>query len=186
VHPSFGEGGTAALGIVNVRYDPRQPDLRDGVLSLGLGGAQECKEVVVIFTPTELWSGPLIPKPERVDADRSMGWLHSMIYAISMAFEWKAYELAGESSRRPNLGARFVFVGAERLDAAWVDSPAWHFDNPVTNDDLAAGMAKTAQDDWLDRGSMWPAIRWLSRDQLARCVSETLDKRGDGTASFAS
>ncbi|WOO79949.1 uncharacterized protein LOC62_02G003463 [Vanrija pseudolonga] len=160
-----------ARGIVNVRYDPRQPDLRYGALDLR--GIELCEEIVVIFTPTKLWTGPQIPKPEMVNADRPMGWLHLIVHNIRFRIAWKACETAGEIPPWI-VDTRFMFVGAEQLDAGWVDSPAWHFENPVTNADLAAGAAKVVEDACLEGP--------LSPEELA----ETLAERGgwDGIFRF--
>lgn len=132
-----------ALGILNVRYDPRQPDLRNGTLQLD--SAARCKEVVVIFTPTVLRAGPTIPTPEGVDADRPMGWLSGILDAVNDQLSLEAQKQAYEEFMGPDtlvFRTQFVMVGAERLAATWVDSPAWHFSNSVTNTDLAAGFIK--------------------------------------------
>ncbi|WOO81687.1 uncharacterized protein LOC62_04G005211 [Vanrija pseudolonga] len=153
----FSAGLGDALGILNVRYDPRQPDLRNGKLQLD--STLCCKEIVVIFTPTALWAGPTIPKPERVDADRPMGWLSGMVDVVNEQLTLEAQKQSYEGFITPEMLAfrtRFTLVGAERLDAGWVDSPAWRFSNPVTNTDLAAGFTNALENRFTSDGHLYP------------------------------
>ncbi|WOO79948.1 uncharacterized protein LOC62_02G003462 [Vanrija pseudolonga] len=165
--------------IVNVRYDPRQPDLRNGTFEIHWTYPKE--EVVVIFTPTELWSGPEIPKnpedPDWVDPDPPMGWLNGLAEAV-----WGRFGPSSMTWR----STRLVFVGAEQLDASWVDSNHWRFSNPLTNTDLAAGLAKTAEDMVFATSYTDVSGKELTHDEMVRCVFETLDYNGgwDGLFRF--
>lgn len=165
--------------IVNVRYDPRQPDLQSGTFQIHWTYPKE--EVVVLFTPAELWSGPEIPKnrpnPGWVDPDPPMGWLNGLAQVVRGRF--------GPSSMTWR-STRLIFVGAEQLDASWVDSNHWHFSNPLTNTDLAAGMVKTAQDMVFNTSYIDVSGKELTHDEMVRCVSETVDYNGgwDGIFRF--
>ncbi|WOO81879.1 uncharacterized protein LOC62_04G005395 [Vanrija pseudolonga] len=172
--------------IINVRYDPRQPDLRDGRLDLVYDDS--CSEVVLIFTPTDLWTGPSIPKPTSrhywLSPDPPMGWLCGLMTRAMSQVQRKAYNDIYRQERSP--GTRFVFVGAEVLDGSWVDSAALPFGNPVTNSDLAAGFATAVEKAWLERGLIISDQQKVSPEERVRCLTEMLVERGgwDGLFRF--
>ncbi|KAL1409334.1 hypothetical protein Q8F55_003316 [Vanrija albida] len=177
VHPYHQDDYSGARSIVNVRYDPRQPDLRDGTLRIR--GIHLLKEVVVIFTPTELWAGPRIPRPTcrpaSADPDPPMGWLYGLARAVGTHILAKAlHELAPS---RPYYCTQFVFVGAERLDAAWVDSASCPLSNPVTNEKLAEGMV-TAVEHYILNAGFVIAGKTQSLDDMGRYLAKTLAECG--------
>lgn len=178
--------GLPSRAILNVRYDPRQPDLRDGKLALNYADA--CKEVVMLFTPTNLWTGPGIPKPTSRyawnDRDPPMGWLYGLVTLAISQVQRKASDDVYRRDCRPS--TRFVFVGAERLDASWVTSAAIPFSNPITNPDLEAGFTRAVEEGFLKRGLVVSDQQKLSPAERVRCLAEMLVERGgwDGLFRF--
>ncbi|KAL1409335.1 hypothetical protein Q8F55_003317 [Vanrija albida] len=74
---------------------------------------------------------------------------------------------------------QYLFVGAEQLDAGWVDSASCRFSNPLTNADLAQGFAKAVEESGL-KSTYTVAGKTLGPEDMAHWIAATPVERGGG------
>ncbi|WOO79947.1 uncharacterized protein LOC62_02G003461 [Vanrija pseudolonga] len=169
------------LAVVNVRYDPRYPEFKEGSVSLTY--SYPARTVVVIFTPTQLWDGPHAPR-EDDDDEPWMAFLFRCANELGFSLYAEGHPYRGEQIVST---VSWVLVGAEQFDAIWVDSPSIRFTNPLTCASLHAGFVEAvklnyerrfeepAMDEVVERRGGWDeAVKFMTLDDWRKQVPEDI------------
>lgn len=171
------------LAILNVRYDPRCPEFKEGSVSFTY--SYPARTVVVIFTPEQLWDGPHAPQEDNDDHEPPwMAFLFRCANELGFSLYAEGYPYRGKQNVST---VSWVLVGAEQLDASWVDSPPIPFSNPLTCASLHAGFVEAVKlnyeriwgdpvkDEVLERRGGWDeAVKFVTLDEWRRQVSEDI------------